>query len=136
MIDECDPIAWLLARGKALERSCDFVTAIKYYFAGRMFFARLHESPALYQFYTKESEPTACSMLRKRKKLEEEFKKRYVDLLPMTNAEVLHFFALSSQIMRCLFYPQTFTAATQAYASARESVHFQNVVLKRGTMQK
>jgi hypothetical protein len=91
MIDECDPIAWLLARGKALERACDFATAIKYYFAGRIFFARLQESPLLYKFYTNESEPTARSMVRKRKKLEEEFKKRYMDLLPMTNAEVLHF---------------------------------------------
>ncbi len=91
MINEYDPISWLLDRGKALERACDFATAIKYYFAGRMFFARLQECPALYKFYTFDCEPTARPMLRKRKKLEEEFKKHYADLLPMTNAEVLHF---------------------------------------------
>lgn len=92
--EENDPIMWLLGRGKELERACDFATAIKYYFAGRMFFARLRESPELHKHFCEHSpdattkQAAARSLLRKRRKLEEEFKKLYADLLPMTNAEV------------------------------------------------
>jgi hypothetical protein len=99
-----DPIMWLLGRGKELERACDFATAIKYYFAGRMFFARLHASPLLKNLFFEHlprstTEENARSLLKKRKKIEEEFKTLYTNLLPMTNAEVrICFPALNTHI--------------------------------------
>jgi hypothetical protein len=90
-----DPIQWLLVRGQELERACNFAIALKYYFAGRMFFARLHQTPDLYRLVcgdnTARSARSASSderQQRKCKKLEEEFKRLYRELLPMTNAEV------------------------------------------------
>ena len=87
-----DPIQWLLVRGQELERACNFATALKYYFAGRMFFARLHQTPDLYRLVCGDNTARSASsderQRRKRKKLEEEFKRLYRELLPMTNAEV------------------------------------------------
>ena len=38
--DNCDPVSWILDTGKELERACEFAAALKFYFAGKMFFAR------------------------------------------------------------------------------------------------
>jgi hypothetical protein len=68
-------LEWLLERGKKLERACEFATALKYYFAGKMYFARY----------------TALFPSRERvlQKLAAEFDRLYADLLPMTNAQVI-----------------------------------------------
>ena len=76
---ECDPISWILETGKELERSCDFAMALKYYFAGRMFCARLKLSRQL------QSLPDAWK--QKFRRYENEFKVLYDSLLPMTNAQ-------------------------------------------------
>jgi hypothetical protein len=89
-----------LDTGKELERACDFAVALKFYFAGRIFFARLK------YFKTKKSLSRNIEnfegLERKWKTLdtENEFKIMYEHLLPMTNAEVdialttLHNFSL------------------------------------------
>jgi hypothetical protein len=74
-----DPVEWLLDTGKELERSCNFAMALKYYFAGRMFFARLKQSnqhPCLSEQKWIEGE------------YEQQFDSLYEELLPMTNAQV------------------------------------------------
>jgi hypothetical protein len=65
-------LEWLFERGKKLERACAFANALKYYFAGKMYFAR-RNSAAI-----------------KLPKMKREFDKLFKDLLPMTNAEVIH----------------------------------------------
>ncbi len=75
---------WILDTGKELERACDFAMALKYYFAGRMFFARLNRHQPLQHL------PATFLQVKrnwKRLKYEEEFKDRYNGLLPMTNAQ-------------------------------------------------
>jgi hypothetical protein len=64
-------VEWLLERGKKLERACEFANALKYYFAGRMYFAR-------------------CTVQgdRRMKLMKEEFDRLHADLLPLTNSEV------------------------------------------------
>ncbi len=79
--DGCDPVEWILETGKELERACDFAMALKYYFAGRMFFARLKKFLQLYQ---RSADP---EVQEKWRKYEKEFNELYSDLLPMTNAE-------------------------------------------------
>jgi tRNA(Arg) A34 adenosine deaminase TadA len=79
--DGCDPVEWILETGKELERACDFAMALKYYFAGRMFFARLKKHPQLYQRLQ------AQEQWKTRLKYEKKFDELYSDLLPMTNAE-------------------------------------------------
>jgi hypothetical protein len=78
-------VLWILDTGKELERACDFAMALKYYFAGRMFFARFKQYlpdelalPATFEvdFY--------LTRLKYRK----EFEDLYNGLLPMTNAQV------------------------------------------------
>jgi hypothetical protein len=64
-------VAWLLERGKKLERACEFANALKYYFAGRMYFARLGDK-----------------LEGKMKLVKEEFDRLHADLLPLTNSEV------------------------------------------------
>lgn len=123
---ECDPISWILETGKELERSCDFAMALKYYFAGRMFFARLKLSQQLHSL------PDAWK--QKFHRYENEFKVLYDGLLPMTNAQA-SFTAFAFHSMSHPHLSPTILLP-QAYASARESVHYQNVVLKRGTMNK
>ena len=90
--DGCDPVEWILETGKELERACDFAMALKYYFAGRMFFARLKKHPQLYQ-PPADLQVQVPEQWRKvqtkwtRLKYEKEFDELYSDLLPMTNAE-------------------------------------------------
>jgi len=80
-----DPVEWIFNTGKELERSCDFAMALKYYFAGRMFFARLKQHAQHANFRTVPEQ-----LLKKwdTHKYEQEFQALYVDLLPMTNAQV------------------------------------------------
>ena len=80
-----DPVEWIFNTGKELERSCDFAMALKYYFAGRMFFARLKQRAQHANFRTVPEQ-----LLKKwdTHKYEQEFQALYVDLLPMTNAQV------------------------------------------------
>jgi hypothetical protein len=130
----CDPVKWILETGKELERACDFAMALKYYFAGRMFFARLKKHRQFSQHSKRRPEHEKhWEMLN----YEAEFKDRYDGLLPMTNAEAsgsfAHVFLALSELFSAL-NPVLFCA--QAYEKARESVHYQNVVLKRGTMNK
>ena len=79
--DGCDPVEWILETGKELERTCNFALALKYYFAGRMFFARLKKHPQLRQRLQ------AQEQWKTRLKYEKKFDELYSDLLPMTNAE-------------------------------------------------
>jgi hypothetical protein len=75
-------IVWLLNKGKALERACEFSSALKYYFAGNMYFSRLSYHQAL-------STPVSSKTGNKEQaSLNEEFRSLYFALLPMTNAEV------------------------------------------------
>jgi hypothetical protein len=86
--DDCDPVEWILETGKELERACDFAMALKYYFAGRMFFARLKKHQQLHQRSSEVQEQ--WSIVEKkwtRLNYEKEFDELYSDLLPMTNAE-------------------------------------------------
>ncbi len=80
-----DPVEWLLATGKELERSCNFAMALKYYFAGRMFFARLNQ-------LKQQQDPILEQMQMKQKwtdhEYEQQFNSLYEELLPMTNAQV------------------------------------------------
>ena len=134
-----DPVEWIFNTGKELERSCDFAMALKYYFAGRMFFARLeHARQSTIYPVTEQLQ----ELLKKwdTHKYKQEFQALYVDLLPMTNAQVClrngnetrsHSFYFLNTISQPLPTP-----CTQAYTNARESVHYQKVVLKRGTMNK
>jgi hypothetical protein len=86
--DDCDPVEWILETGKELERACDFAMALKYYFAGRMFFARLKKHPQLYQRSSEVREPwRKVEEKWTRLKYEKKFDELYSDLLPMTNAE-------------------------------------------------
>jgi hypothetical protein len=119
-------LEWLLDTGKELERACEFSMALKYYFAGKVYFAKrqIHQN-----------------LSPKQKQLMDEFHQMYRDLLPMTNAEVIFFAAAVTRLpvffLIFLFCPiMIFLSSNQAYASARESVHYQSVVLKRGTMSK
>ena len=73
-------LEWLLDKGKELERACEFSMALKYYFAGKMYFKKL------------ERQPTA--MKPEQTQLRDEFSHMYRDLLPMTNAEVIFFVLL------------------------------------------
>ncbi len=66
---------WLLEKGKELERACEFSMALKYYFAGKMYFKR--------------RERQQHPMSSKQNQLRDEFDHMYRDLLPMTNAEVI-----------------------------------------------
>jgi len=79
--DGCDPVEWILETGKELERTCNFALALKYYFAGRMFFARLKKHPQLRKCLQ------AQEQWKTRLKYEKKFDELYSDLLPMTNAE-------------------------------------------------
>lgn len=81
--EECDPVSWVLDTGKELERACEFAMALKYYFAGRMFFAQLKK----YQQCRQLSVNRLVELKWKRLKYEREFQFLYDDLLPMTNAE-------------------------------------------------
>ncbi len=83
---DCDPIEWILINGKELERACEFAMALKYYFSGRMFFARLKE------FSLKNGHILKGPVVQKWKalKYEREFDALYEDLLPMTNAKASH----------------------------------------------
>lgn len=65
---------WLLEKGKELERACEFSMALKYYFAGKMYFKKRERRNA---------------MPPEQKQLRDEFDHMYRDLLPMTNAEVI-----------------------------------------------
>ncbi len=85
--DDCDPVEWILETGKELERACNFAMALKYYFAGRMFFARLKKHPQLHQRLQIREQWRIVEKKWTRLKYEEEFKDRYDGLLPMTNAE-------------------------------------------------
>jgi hypothetical protein len=83
----------LLEKGKELERACEFSMALKYYFAGKIYFKRheiLREHP----------------LNSKQKQLMDDFGHMYHDLLPMTNAEVilllpLHAFARTPSHFPC-----------------------------------
>jgi hypothetical protein len=68
-------VEWLLERGKRLERACEFANALKYYFAGRMYFAR-------------------CTVPGDKRMMlvKEEFDRLHADLLPLTNSEVRRVF--------------------------------------------
>jgi hypothetical protein len=68
-------VEWLLERGKTLERACEFANALKYYFAGRMYFARC-------------TVPGDKRMML----MKEEFDRLHADLLPLTNSEVRRVF--------------------------------------------
>jgi hypothetical protein len=109
---ENDPIQWLLVRGQELERACNFAIALKYYFAGRMFFARLHQTPELYDLVCGDNRPNAAQ--KKRKKLEDEFKKFYRDLLPMTNAEVPFIIPCLLVSLQTLIVPPRLTRARES----------------------
>jgi hypothetical protein len=85
-------LAWLLEKGKELERACEFSMALKFYFAGKMYFQR--------------QERQAGAVKAEQKQLRDEFGHMYRELLPMTNAEVicllpLHAFARCFAL--CLF---------------------------------
>jgi hypothetical protein len=86
---DCDPVEWILINGKELERACEFAMALKYYFAGRMFFARLKN----FEFSLENGQTlSALPVVKKWKalKYEIEFRALYEDLLPMTNAKASH----------------------------------------------
>lgn len=70
-------VEWLLEKGKSLERACDFATALKYYFAGNVYFSRLDNLGRAFQGT----------------ELKVELKSLYDALLPMTNAEVVPVFS-------------------------------------------
>ena len=88
-----DPVEWILETGKELERACNFAMALKYYFAGRMFFAQLKKYPEVQKKWTMFEEKWA------KFKYEKKFDELYSDLLPMTNAE-----ASSSKDLRARFH--------------------------------
>ncbi len=78
-------------------------------------------------------------MLPRWKQHKKDFERLYEDLLPMTNAEVMchNHHKYNSQLTTVhVDFSYSTALSKQAYASARESVHYQNVVLKRGTMSK
>jgi hypothetical protein len=86
--DGCDPVEWILETGKELERACDFAMALKYYFAGRMFFARLKKHPPPHQRSPEVQEQWRIVEEKWiRLNYEKEFDELYSDLLPMTNEE-------------------------------------------------
>jgi hypothetical protein len=85
--DGCDPVEWILETGKELERACDFAMALKYYFAGRMFFARLKKHSQLHQRPAVSEQWKAVEKKWTKFNYEKEFDELYSDLLPMTNAE-------------------------------------------------
>jgi hypothetical protein len=126
-----DPILWLLVRGQELERACNFAIALKYYFAGKMFFARLHQNQELYRLVCGDNTARSANsderQQRKRKKLEEEFKRLYRELLPMTNAEV-------SFIISCLFVSLQTLIVPPRLTRARESL-FTTKTLCSGAVQ-
>ena len=168
---KCDPISWILDTGKELERACEFAVALKFYFAGKMFFARWKhhisrpcEAPALAPA-SETATPSSVLMqlqqshalsfcgeglphppppapretLPRWKQHKKDFERLYEDLLPMTNAEVMchnHHQSISQFTTIHVAFSYSTALSKQAYASARESVHYQNVVLKRGTMSK
>jgi hypothetical protein len=137
---ESDAVTWVLETGKELERACMFDIALKYYFAGRMFFARLkHHRSRSSTWRTKSQSMLARSW--KDRDYAKTFKNLYEGLLPMTNAEVSC--AGSSLFLNAAHVAPVHNPfhifirfLPQAYADARDSVHYQNIVLKRGTMNK
>jgi hypothetical protein len=134
--DNCDPVSWILDTGKELERACEFAVALKFYFAGKMFFARWKHhvclqdeaslrvlsshatAPASKAASVSDSTPasessaaaaasaTARIGLPKWKQHKKDFERLYEHLLPMTNAEVTIF----HQIIRSTIFPH-FTAS-------------------------
>jgi hypothetical protein len=74
-------VLWIFEAGKALERACEFAMALKYYFAGRIFVARLechlHCNPVGHR-----------ETFEQLKEYKQGFQELYDGLLPMTNAEV------------------------------------------------
>jgi hypothetical protein len=68
-----------LDTGQELERECEFGMALKYYFAGRMFFARLRQHL--------KHQPAPKRILEMAPTLGKKFQDLYEGLLPMTNAQ-------------------------------------------------
>ncbi len=75
-----------MSKGKSAERACEFSTALKYYFAGNMYFDRLRQKTSISTPVTKGEESKERRDLLS---LREEFKNLYVALLPMTNSQVI-----------------------------------------------
>jgi hypothetical protein len=113
---QCDPVSWILDTGKELERACEFALALKFYFAGKMFFARWKHHISMYphipceapvsataifssvRMLLQQSHERSClgkspppprEMLPIWKQHKNDFERLYEDLLPMTNAEVM-----------------------------------------------